>query len=78
MLIFKCQIDCVGFIFHAKKPDLSMRLKAPSLKPKRVFGVRAVFPKCTLAMAVREKWGQIIKISPLKPVTYRELEAARV
>lgn len=77
MLIFKCQIDCVGFIFHAKKPDLSIHEKAPPLKPKLVFGTQAQFPKYTQAIAVREKWDQIFKIIPFQTgCLYRKLEAA--
>lgn len=55
-------MGCVGFIFYAKKSDLSMCMKSPLMKPKFVLGARALFPKCTLEMRVREKWDQISKI----------------
>lgn len=77
MLIFKCQIDCVGFIFHAKKPDLSIHVKAPPLKPKLVFGAQAQFPKCTQAIAVREKWDQIFKIIPFQTGSLQKAAGSR-
>jgi hypothetical protein len=75
MLILKCQIDCTGFIFHAEKPDLSIHMKAPLRKPRLVSGAPAVLSKCTLEMAVREKWDYVFKIIPLQ--TWRLIESWR-
>lgn len=52
VVIGKCHVDCVGFIVHAKKSDLSMCMKSPLMEPEFVLGaLGAVFPHCALETA---------------------------